>query len=90
MFEDDSADMFGGKCTLVLMGGRADGLGCADQGMRTPIGTSGILLKTFSIIVATPLYRGFSIQSRKVFRSFSKRIEVPHAKLYKLNALFSD
>jgi hypothetical protein len=36
MFE--SADMCGGKCPLVLMGGRAEGLACADPGIRTPIG----------------------------------------------------
>jgi hypothetical protein len=70
-------DMFARKCPLVSIGVRAEGLECADQGARTPIGASGILLKTFSIMVATLLYRGFSIHSRKVFRSFSKRIGVP-------------
>ena len=39
MFEGDSADMCAGKFPLVSMGGRAEGLACADP--RTPIGTSG-------------------------------------------------
>ena len=41
MFEGDSADMCAGKFPLVSMGGRADGLACADPGARTPIGASG-------------------------------------------------
>ena len=40
MFEGDSADMCAGKFQLVLMGGRAEGLACADPGARTPIGIS--------------------------------------------------
>ena len=41
MFEGDSADMCAGKFLLLLMGGRAEGLACADPGARNPIGTSG-------------------------------------------------
>ena len=41
MFEGDSADMCAGKFTLMLAGGRAEGLVCADPGARTPIGVSG-------------------------------------------------
>ena len=41
MFEGDSADMCAGKFLLVLMGGRAEGLACADPGARPPIGASG-------------------------------------------------
>jgi hypothetical protein len=41
MFKVDSADMCAGKFPLVSMGGRAEGLACADQGARTPIGASG-------------------------------------------------
>ena len=41
MFEGDSADMRAGKFPLVSMGGRAEGLACADPGARTPIGASG-------------------------------------------------
>ena len=40
MFEGDSADMCAEKFLLVLMGGRVDGLACADPGARIPIGTS--------------------------------------------------
>jgi hypothetical protein len=40
MFEGDSADTCE-KFPLVSMGGRAEGLACADPGARTPIGTSG-------------------------------------------------
>ena len=41
MFEGDSADTGAGKFSLVSMGGRAEGLACADPGVRTPIGASG-------------------------------------------------
>jgi hypothetical protein len=44
LFEGDSADMCGRKCPLVLTGGRAEGLACADPGARTPIGASGNFL----------------------------------------------
>ena len=38
MFEGDSADTYAGKFLLMLMGGGAEGLACADPGARTPIG----------------------------------------------------
>ena len=41
MFEGDSADTCAGKFPLVSMGGREEGLSCADPGARTPIGASG-------------------------------------------------
>ena len=41
MFEGDSADTCAEKFPLVSMGGRAEGLACADPGARTPIGASG-------------------------------------------------
>ena len=44
MFEGDSADTLTGKFPLVLMGGRAEGLACADPGARTAIGMSRNLL----------------------------------------------
>ena len=37
MFEGDSADMCAGKFPLVSIGGRAEGLVCADPGARTPL-----------------------------------------------------
>ena len=49
MFEGDSADTCAGKFLLVSMGGRAEGLACADPGARTPIGASGILDKEQNI-----------------------------------------
>jgi hypothetical protein len=42
MFEGDSADMCAGKFLLMLMGGWAEGLTCADPGARTSTGVSGI------------------------------------------------
>jgi hypothetical protein len=42
MFEGDSADTCAGKFPLVSMGGRPEGLACADPGARTPIGACGI------------------------------------------------
>ena len=41
MFEGESADKRGVKFPLKSMGGRAEGLACADPGVRTPIGVSG-------------------------------------------------
>ena len=40
MFEGDSADMCAGKFSLMLMGGRVEGLACADLEARTPISAS--------------------------------------------------
>jgi hypothetical protein len=45
MFEGNSAETGAGKFPLVSMGGRAEGLACADPGARTPIGASGIANK---------------------------------------------
>ena len=47
MFEGDSADTGAGKFPLVSMGGRAEGLACADPGARTPIGASGNFSQNF-------------------------------------------
>ena len=41
MLQGDSADMCAGKFPLMLMGGRGEGLACANPGARTPIGVSG-------------------------------------------------
>ena len=46
MFEGDSAEHF----SLMMMGGRAEGLACADLGARTPIGASG----NFNLPSSTP------------------------------------
>ena len=55
MFEGDYADMCGGKFSLVSMGGRAEGLACADSVARTPIGASGnFLLVNNSDIIVIP------------------------------------
>jgi hypothetical protein len=41
MFEGDSEDMCAEKFPLVSKGCLAEGLACADLGVRTPIGASG-------------------------------------------------
>ena len=43
MFEGNSAHTCTGEFSLMLMGGQAEGLTCADPGARTPIGMSGNL-----------------------------------------------
>jgi hypothetical protein len=44
--------MSAGKFLHGLMGGRAEGLMCADPGARIPIGTSGILFScSFLVLV---------------------------------------
>ena len=45
MFEDDFADTCPEKFPLILMGGRAEGVVCADPGARTPIYVSRNLLR---------------------------------------------
>ena len=40
-FPPPPPDMCAEKFPLVLMGGRAEGLACADPGARTPIGARG-------------------------------------------------
>ena len=52
MFQVDSADMCAGKYPLVSMGGRAEGLACADPGARTPIGAIGnfLMLPNYGVI----------------------------------------
>ena len=52
MFEGDSADMCAGKSPLVSMGGRAEGLACADPGARTPISASENLSTSFNVSTA--------------------------------------
>ena len=49
MFECDSADTCAGKFPLVSMGGRAEGLACADPGARTPICANGNFNKNLCI-----------------------------------------
>ena len=49
MFEGESADTCARKFPLESMGGRAEGLACADPGARTPIGASGIELGMYKI-----------------------------------------
>ena len=61
MFEGDSGDTCAGKFPLVSMGGRAEGLACADPGARTPIGTSGNFV--FGNIL-------FSSELSKIFKYF--------------------
>ena len=51
MFEGDSADPCAGKILLMSMGGRAEGLACADAGARTPIGVGRILIFFFPVPV---------------------------------------
>ena len=41
IFEGESADTITGKFPLVSMGGRAEGLACAEPVARTPIDASG-------------------------------------------------
>ena len=43
MFEGDSADMCAGKFPLVSMGGRAEGLACADVERGPPSASVAIL-----------------------------------------------
>ena len=47
MFEGDSADTCARKLPLMSMGGRAEGLACADPGVRPPIGVSGNFIVFF-------------------------------------------
>ena len=50
LFEGDSANMCAGKFPLVSMGGRAEGLACADPGAKIPIGARGNFGFVFSTV----------------------------------------
>ena len=63
MLEGDSADMCGGKFRLMSMGGRAEGLACADLGERTPIGTSGNFIYLKEYPICSPLVYFLFFQS---------------------------
>ena len=66
MFEGDSADMCAGKFPLVLMRGRAEGLTCADPGVRTPIGASGNSphLSASDVVSPSSRYNGRSLREQ--------------------------
>ena len=54
MFEAGSSDTCAGKFPLMLMGGRAEGLKCADPKARTTTGVSGIFLLSFFCLLPFP------------------------------------
>ena len=58
MFEVDSADTCAGKFPLMSMGGRAEGLACADPGARTPMALAemffALLLHSLYAILCIP------------------------------------
>ena len=70
MFEGDSADMFAGKFPLVLMGGRAVGLACADPGARTPIGASRNFLYVVAWLPQRKSYYYFLFWRKILVREF--------------------
>ena len=53
MVDGDSADTCAGKLPLMSMGGRAEGLACADPGGRTPIGVSGNCIHEYNLLWRT-------------------------------------
>ena len=62
MFEFNSADKCAGKFLLVSMGGRAEGLACADPGARTPIGANGIFLTPVEFVVINCKSRVYEVR----------------------------
>jgi hypothetical protein len=52
MSEGNSGDTCAGEFPLVSMGGRAEGLACADPGARTPISASGNFFLVLVILTA--------------------------------------
>ena len=50
MFEGDSVDTCAGKFLLMLMGGKAESLECADPASRTPIGVRENSLTFFFLL----------------------------------------
>ena len=53
MFEGDSADMCAVTFPVMLMGGQAEGLVCADPGARTPNGVSGNFVDVFTYHISS-------------------------------------
>ena len=66
MFEGDSADTSADKFSLTLMGGRAEGLACADPGARTPICASGNLSNCFPNQLVTTFHNWMSGPAAKI------------------------
>ena len=50
MFEGDSADTCTRKFPLMLIGGQAEGLACADPGVRNPINMSRIFFNNCPMV----------------------------------------
>ena len=71
MFEGDSADTVARKLPLVSMGGRAEGLTCADLGARTP----SALAKFFALVLSLTNDLFWLIQTNfKLLSKFAKFI----------------
>ena len=69
MFEGDSANTCAGQFLVVSMGGRAEGLECADPGARTPIGASRnfiILTQDIRYKISAPHYLQLHLATRKL------------------------
>ena len=71
MFEGDSADKCASKFLFMSMGGRFEGLACANPGARTPMGASGnrpIPCKIFGpehVLHTLSFKMNFNVNSRK-------------------------
>ena len=85
MFEGDSAGMCDGKFPLMTMGGRAEGLACADQGVRTPIGVSGNL-NCSSTSVCT--FVNASVYNVPVQVSVTNCLQNKSSNLYRIYSLY--
>jgi hypothetical protein len=84
MFEGDSANMWAGKYPIMPMGADAEGLACADPGLKTPIGVSDFFFffslfyppcmesKTFPLDRAAQNYLWLQVEHKLAARSYTR------------------
>jgi hypothetical protein len=74
LFEGDSADTCAGKFLLTPMGGRAEGLVCADPGARTPISVGGNLYTYNFVFIACDILQNKNKTIKKVLLILIERL----------------
>ena len=90
MFEGDPADMCAGNFPLMSMGGRADGLACTEPGARTPIGVSGYIFISQSLLYTIPKFTYYPQSIIKLFHPINRNKNVQKIKvIYRTGSAFT-
>ena len=79
------------KFPLVSMGGRAEGLACADPGARTPIGASGNLVINLFLVVVVVVVHATVVADRIMVLKDGKILEMgTHEELLANETLYAE